>query len=260
MTSSHLLRRAEPLLAVGLSAALFGACGDSTSSGATPAGSSSNDRDTARLKLTQCLRENEMAAAGSARPIGRSAGRRSRGPARTCSRAPSVIAARRSARNFRMPFRGSRSACARTASTCPTRLPAAGPEAVCACTSWTATTRMCRPRRRNARASFRSVAGAAAWVRNDGCATAQDRGGSDRGRGAGRSRGARVTVTRLPPTRNRSRRTPRVAIGAVPAAAAPAAQRPHAPSTPSAPTARVGAAPPAPAPAPAAQRPTSAPP
>ena len=65
MISSHLLQRSGLLLAVGLSALALGACGSdsddaSPSSGSGSAGASpaTNDQDTARVKLTQCLREN----------------------------------------------------------------------------------------------------------------------------------------------------------------------------------------------------------
>lgn len=58
-TSLHLMRlRSLSPLAVGLCALALGACGGSGSTSASAASSNSEDRDTARLKLTQCLREN----------------------------------------------------------------------------------------------------------------------------------------------------------------------------------------------------------
>jgi hypothetical protein len=55
ITSSGPRRVAAPLLAAGLSALTLGACGGSDSATGSP---SENDRDTARLKLNQCLREH----------------------------------------------------------------------------------------------------------------------------------------------------------------------------------------------------------
>jgi hypothetical protein len=58
INSSPALRRAAAaLLAAGLSALAIGACGGSES-GSDGAKASDNERDTARLKLNQCLREN----------------------------------------------------------------------------------------------------------------------------------------------------------------------------------------------------------
>ena len=141
-------------------------CGSSSSSSSATA--STTSQDAARVKFTQCMRDNGVDIPDNPGQGGGAAGRTSiarssrllRRPARSTSRRRSATSATRSGRSSRTRLRSSRRACARTASTSRTRGPVAARRPVAVASSIGATRRS-RPRRRPARTSFRSAVRAA---------------------------------------------------------------------------------------------------